>query len=30
MNIIGEACGAYGDGAGIQGFGGKTLRKESI
>jgi len=31
MNSIGEACGANGgDGACIQGFGGKTLRKESI
>jgi hypothetical protein len=31
MNSIGEACGAYGgDGAGIQGFGGKILRKEFI
>jgi len=31
INSIGEAYGAYGgDGAGMQGCGGKTLRKESI
>jgi hypothetical protein len=31
MNSIGESCGANGrDGVCIQGFGGKTLRKESI
>jgi len=30
MNSTGDVCSAYGgDGADIQGFGGKTLRKES-